>query len=145
MSEQTNEPMALDDVEEVAIASSAKDNDGVPYCTVHHCRMKLTSGAAKTRGKDYYKCPVPKCDETGIKVRTPIETIVPPSPHKCPRCSSDKKPVYLERDKSRSTVTGIVLVCPECGYRGPMLASPQLEAARLTHGVRRQPENIGDR
>ncbi len=126
-----DEPMMLDDMNDNPVADEVnpKDIDGVPYCRTHHCRMKVASGAGKTKGKDYYKCPGSRCDETGVKIRSRVETVVPPAAHECPRCGTEKKPVYLVRDESRSTSTGIVMVCPECEYRGPMLATPQLEAA----------------
>lgn len=133
----------LDD--EPIIEAPAKDVDGVPYCVKHHCRMILSSGAAATKGKDYYRCPVNGCEERGIKIRTIKEVIVPKNPVSCPRCSTDEKPVYCEKDKRYSTPMGVVLSCRSCGWKSPMFAVPQLEASRLAAQPKPVIAGVGDR
>lgn len=133
----------LDD--EPVLDVPAKDVDGVPYCVKHHCRMVLSSGAAASKGKDYYKCPVDGCQERGIRIRTIKEVIVPKSPEACPRCSVDGKPVYCERDKRFSNSMGVVLTCKSCGWKSPMRAVPQLEAARLASQPKPFVAGVGDR
>lgn len=117
------------------------DLDGIPYCRKHHCRMKLTSGAAKSRGKDYFRCQVDGCTETGVRIRAIRDTVVPASPQMCGRC---KTPTVCERHEQRSTGAMVVLCCPKCGWALPPLAVPQLAAVMES---RRQvrPPNIGDR
>lgn len=151
----SNGPMDFESVGEVQSSGSAgsatttsingsKDVDGVPYCRIHHCRMKSRSGATKTKGKDYYSCPVDGCEERGIRIRS-ITNIVPPNPLPCPRCSTEKRPVYCERDQRRSTATGVVLVCPECQWNAGMFAVPQLEAMRLARRSDHIETGVGDR
>lgn len=138
------EPMMLDDavVSEPAIVT--KDVDGVPYCAKHHCRMEQKSGGKKGSAAAYFGCPVPGCTETAKRIKTSRETVVPSSPQLCPRCSTDKKPVYCERDNGVSTAASVVLKCPECGWKSNALAVPQLAAAMSAN---RKPHihNIGDR
>jgi len=139
--------IGLDDGEGVAItAAPRRDVDGVPYCAKHHCRMKMASGAGKTTGKDYYRCPVPECTERGVRIRTIREQIIPAQPLKCPRCSKDESIVYCEADLGRSTSVGVVLKCPHCGYSPGMFVRPQLEAERLS-GAKRNEDvpGVGDR
>ena len=148
---EANGPMDFESVGEMQqpvapqdVNGNGKDVDGVPYCRIHHCRMKSRSGAAKSKGKDYYACPVDGCEERGIRIRS-VATIVPPSPLPCPRCATDKKPVYCERDPKRSTATGVVLVCPKCRYNAGMYAVPQLEAMRLARRHEEVIDGVGDR
>src|SRR5512137_2557203 len=68
----------------------AKDQDGVPYCLKHHCRMKSSSGGKKGSVAAYYSCPVPGCDHKAKRIRTVKESIVPPAPLACPRCARNK-------------------------------------------------------
>ena len=46
----------------------AKDEDGVPYCAKHHCRMKMSSGGKAGSPVAYYKCPVDGCEEKGKRM-----------------------------------------------------------------------------
>lgn len=131
----------LDDEPTNGTQENQSDLDGIPYCRKHHCRMKLASGAAKSRGKDYYRCQVDGCNETGVRIRTIRDTIVPSSPQYCARC---KTPTVCERDPRRSTGTMVVLACPACGWSLPPLAVPQL-AAFMERGQKAPVPNIGDR
>lgn len=134
----TQEPMGLDDHVEPAVA---KDLDGIPYCRKHHCRMTQTSGGAKGSRKAYYKCPVAKCDETGVRIKTTIEGLVPKDPVECPRCK-----VVCERDVKRSTPASVVLSCPECNWGSPAFASPQFAAAHMgRRSVLQHEANVGER
>jgi len=123
-----------------------RDNDGIPYCRKHHCRMKRASGGKKNSATKYYSCPVPDCEERGQVVRTPHERVVPPAPLACPRCSKHGKEVFCERDR-HATPMAVVLKCPACGWKSNALASPQLAALHASH-VQRRPkpeEELGAR
>lgn len=138
-------PMALDDSVEEIENVPAKDNDGIPYCRVHHCRMKYSSGGKKNSPTAYYSCPVPKCDEKQQIIKTANVGVVPPQPQPCPRCSRDKKPVYCERDAHASTAASVVLKCPDCGWKSNAMVVPQLAAALAARKPSIAVENIGDR
>ncbi len=152
MNDETNGSMGLDD--DVAPAESektvAKDNDGVPYCRVHHCRMKAYSSGRKGSQTTYYKCLVSKCDETAKMIRTRNENIVPKDPLVCPRCSGGaadaKKSLPCERDDKASTAAMVILKCPVCGWKSNGLAVPQFAATMLgRRSTRRVDSMIGDR
>jgi len=128
-----------------AEAAAGKDQDGVPYCVTHHCRMKVASGGRKESATAYYACPVPGCDAKAKMIKTKREQIVPPQPQRCPTCSTAKAPVYCARDDKISTPAMSVLVCPECGWRSTGLARPELVAAHEQQRKRRQPEELGAR
>lgn len=123
---------------DVEVKKPAKDADGVPYCVVHHCRMKQYSGKQRT---GYYKCPVPGCEETGKMIKSHTKA-VPPLPLACPRCSKDK-PVYCERDKRLSSQAMTILRCPRCGWKSNAMARPELVAA--TRRGKRDVEELGAR
>lgn len=128
-------PQALD---------TGKDVDGIPYCRKHHCRMKLTSGGRKNGPTAYYKCPVPRCNETAQKIKTSREGVVPRQPLACPRCSQDKQ-VYCEKDDTASTAASVVLKCPSCGWKSSAFVKPHLAAAQLDRGRRTPTVGVGDR
>lgn len=123
----------------------AKDADGIPYCVLHHCRMKQVSGGKKGSGAAYYACPVPNCEQTAKRVKTNSPGIVPPNPVTCQRCSTDRKPVFCERNPRRSTAAHSVLSCPECGWSSTAMVRPELVAAELTRRNRMPAEEIGRR
>lgn len=123
----------------------AKDNDGIPYCRKHHCRMKRASGGKKGSPTVYYSCAVAGCDERGQKVKVPNERIVPTAPLACPRCSKDGKPVYAERDQKNSTAMAVVLKCPSCGWKSNAMAAPQFAAMQSSRRNGMPSANIGDR
>jgi len=118
---------------------NARDNDGVPYCRKHHCRMRVVSGAGKTRGKDYLACPVEGCDERGTKIRNATDRMVPSSPVMCPRCQC-----ACVRHDRLSDHAGVVLVCPKCKFSPGKFALPQLEVARQVPR-RADVPGVGDR
>lgn len=113
---------------------SAKDLDGIPYCVDHHCRMVRVSGGKKGAPLSYYKCPVPKCGCTAQVIRTKRESVVPSEPITCPHCSTraKKKPICI-RNKELSSHGGVVLQCPECGWRTNKLPDARLAAMQLDH------------
>lgn len=140
-----HETMQLDDSVTDQDIGPAKDLDGIPYCRVHHCRMDQASGGRKDSPTAYFACPVPECKETGQRIKTPRESIVPRSPLACPRCSKQESPVYCERDTKCSTAASVILKCPDCGWKSNAMAVPQLAAA---HFARRHTEitaGVGDR
>ena len=146
MANSENQPIGLDDEAEVEAAPlTPKDNDGVPYCRKHHCRMKYSSGGKKGSPTAYYSCPVPKCGETAQKIKTPDERVVPARPQACPRCSKGKKEVYCERDGHASAAGRVVLKCPLCGWKSAALAVPQLAAHYFARRPATPAESIGDR
>lgn len=141
---KTESPMALDDSLDTGAAAPTKDNDGVPYCQVHHCRMKQTSGGKKESVVAYYSCCVKGCDEKAKMIKTSNPGVVPPQPLCCPRCKPDQ---ICERDKDASTAASVILRCPRCSWKSGAMPVPQLAAA---HFAARKPSrerepNIGDR
>lgn len=126
--------------------NAAKDEDGIPYCSVHHCRMKASSGPNKNSpNKSHYKCPIRKCDEKGERIKKGPKGIVPAQPQQCPRCSTPKKPVYCQRDTTVSTAASVILKCPDCNWKSNALAVPQLAAAHLASRGRAPVEELGRR
>ena len=127
-------------------ADSGKDADGIPYCRVHHCRMKRYSGGKKGSPTIYYKCAVKECNCTAQIVKTRREGVVPPTPVCCPRCSTSKAPVVCERNDALSRATCVIVQCPSCGWKSGAMALPQL-AAQHGDGRLRKPEAslLGDR
>lgn len=123
---------------------AAKDEDGIPYCQVHHCRMKRVSGGKAGSRLSYYKCPVPGCECRAQMIRTRRESVVPPNPIACPRCSTDKKKVICVRNESLSNAAAVVLQCPSCGWKSNKLAMPNL-AAQHHLARRKEVAGIGDR
>lgn len=138
--------MSLDDNPEPVEVMPAKDNDGVPYCRKHHCRMKAKSSGSQGSPTTYYGCPVPKCKETAQKIRTNNSNVVPSAPQKCSRCSKPKKAVFCERDNDSSTAASVILKCPKCGWKSNALAVPQIAAAHFARSSSVIPESmVGDR
>ena len=125
--------------------ATPKDVDGVPYCSTHHCRMKRKSGGRRGSETTYYGCPVPKCKENAQMIRTKRESVVPPNPVSCPRCSTEKKPVICERDEALSKSAFVILKCPSCNWRSNALAVPSLAAQHERTRKRVKPEEIGAR
>lgn len=143
-----NEPLGLDDEPQASADNQqpAKDNDGIPYCRSHHCRMKQTGGGRKGSRTAYYACPVKGCEEKQQTIRTVRPGVVPPQPLACPHCRRRKQAVYCERDPERSTAAMVILRCPQCGWKSSGFAVPQLAAAHFARGPEREPEpGIGAR
>ena len=107
--------------------------------------MKQYSGGKKGNPKAYYKCSVSKCEETATMIKTRRESVVPPTPVTCPRCSTDKKPVYCSRNKKRSTGAYVILTCPDCQWNSNSLALPMLAAQHYESRQRAVVPMIGDR
>jgi hypothetical protein len=147
---ETKTPPAVRELEKPAadelVSPVDRDNDGIPYCRKHHCRMKRASGGKKNSPTKYYSCPVPHCEERGQVVRTPHERVVPPAPLACPRCSRRGEEVFCERDL-KATAMAVVLRCPACGWKSNAMASPQLAAMHAAQVQRRTKpeEEIGSR
>lgn len=134
-----------DEPQESKAKKEAADNDGVPYCVDHHCRMKVSSSAKSTR---YFKCPVPKCENRGKALKLRVETVVPATPTHCPRCSTKKKKVFMVRCDRVSDSIRVTLRCPECQEAGSAQAVPQLasEAAwRRAGSPKSSSPDLGDR
>ena len=128
--------------------SVPRDVDGVPYCQQHHCRMRPYSGGKKGSNTTHYKCSVAGCDETAKMIRTSRESVVPPDPVPCPRCSTEKKPVICSRNQKLSTAAYVILECPECTWRTNAMASPHLVAQEMdarSRSTRVGSPGIGDR
>lgn len=101
-----------------------KDQDGVPYCVKHHCRMKQTSGGKKGSVAAYFACPVAGCEEKAkrIKISRPI---IPNEPHACPRCASLSPRPIMERNARLSNAMYTILQCPTCGHKSAPMARPE--------------------
>lgn len=143
MAEQ--KPMMLDDTVDETDGQSAKDNDGIPYCRKHHCRMQNSSGGKKGSRTKYYSCPVSGCEEKQQVIKTERPSVVPANPQECPRCSK-KQPVYCERDQDASTAASVILKCPDCGWKSTAMVVPQLAAAHFANRRKVAIEHgVGDR
>jgi len=105
---------------------AAKDADGVPYCRLHHCRMKRVSGGKKGSPTVYYQCPVEGCQCKAQMIRTKRESVVPPNPVCCPKCSTEQDPVICERSERHSRSTAVVVQCPKCNWKSNMMPVPML-------------------
>lgn len=128
--------------------ATGRDADGVPYCPVHMCRMLMTSGQG-AKGKDYYKCRVPRCPETGQRVRVE-ERFVPDQPNMCPRCKDADGQTYVAREysKKRSTNEFAIMACPRCGEESGPIPLPkfaQVMENQRKRGGRMPVAGIGDR
>jgi hypothetical protein len=145
---ETNGMTLDDEIDSTAAPTTPKDVDGIPYCTVHHCRMKQSSGGKKDSPTVYYKCPVKGCKAEAKCVKTRQEGVVPPQPLPCPRCSKSNNDIYCERDDKVSTAGRVILKCPDCGWKSNALVDPRLAAAQLSHRERKveaTAAGVGDR
>ena len=139
-----------------------KDNDGVPYCADHHCRMTQRSGGSGSA--KYYKCPAKGCDQTAKKIKLGHPNVVPSRPMVCPVCSKiktkDGKPVrtkkgeqiyeeshYLTRDGNLSTSAMVVLKCKRCNFTSQHHPTPAFADAHMRHREeqKKQREKIDQR
>lgn len=139
MANESQTMLDEDALGEVAVTVPAKDNDGVPYCPTHHCRMVMASGAGATKGKDYYRCKVDECKETGIRVRT-TKNVVPDQPQKCAKCGT-----VCKANSKLSNHAAVVLSCPECGWSLPPIVRPGYAAMEERRYVREPVADIGSR
>lgn len=101
-----------------------KDQDGVPYCVKHHCRMKQTSGGKKGSAAAYFACPVGGCDEKAKRIKT-SRPIIPAEPHACPRCAKVSPRPIMERNARLSNAMYTILQCPHCGHKSAPMARPE--------------------
>lgn len=101
-----------------------KDEDGVPYCVKHHCRMKQYSGSKKGSSVAHYSCPVDGCTEKSKRIKT-SKPIIPAEPHVCPRCSSIKPRPIMERNARLSNAMYTLLQCPCCGHKSAPMPRPE--------------------
>lgn len=126
-------------------ADNGKDENGVPYCAKHHCRMKLMSGGKKGAKAAYYACPVSACEERGKRIKTTRESSIPADPQCCPHCKDEKgKPIVLERSYRLSRPFYTILVCSRCQFKSQPMPRPEFVASE--HRFRRQPvPDIGAR
>lgn len=123
-------------------ADNGKDQDGVPYCVRHHCRMKHASSGRKGSKVAYYKCPVKGCDETAKRIKTGREQSIPTEPRCCGRCVDGKgDPVVMERDDRLSKPFYSILRCPACQAKTEPLPRPEFVAS---HGVARRRQHVPD-
>lgn len=124
-----------------------KDNDGTPYCSTHHCRMKTASGGKKGSPVRYVQCPVPGCETKEKMVKTVNPGVVPATPLQCPRCERSNRQVFCEHDASHSTAASVILKCPRCQWRSTALVVPHLAAMQLAarQRGRHSVADLGDR
>lgn len=114
-----------DDLEEQARPAAApKDDDGVPYCPKHHCRMRQTSGGKAGSPVAYHKCPVEGCEEKAKRVKS-ARPVIPAEPLYCPRCSGVRPQPVMERDPKVSTQMYTILKCPCCSHKSSPLPRPE--------------------
>jgi len=117
-----------DDFEEtpkqVEAVTVDRDEDGVPYCVKHHCRMKQTSGGKKGSPAAYFACPVDGCTEKAKRIKTK-KAIIPSEPHLCPRCVNVSPRPIMARDDKLSNAMYSILKCPCCGYKTAPMPRPE--------------------
>lgn len=101
-----------------------KDEDGVPYCVKHHCRMVRVSGGKKGSPVDYYACPVSGCDEKAKRIKG-ARAVIPNDPQLCPRCHSVSPRPVMERDPKLSNMMYSILKCPCCGHKSAPMPRPE--------------------
>jgi hypothetical protein len=105
-----------------------KDEEGIPYCVKHHCRMKQVSGGKKGSAIAYFACPVDGCTEKAKRIKT-TKSIVPAEPHLCPRCTSVSPRPIMERDQKLSNGFYTILKCPCCGHKSAPMPRPEFVAS----------------
>lgn len=110
-----------------ASPAAPKDDDGVPYCAKHHCRMKQTSGGKAGSPVAYHACPVDGCEEKAKRVKTARPSI-PAEPLLCPRCAGINPRPIMERDAKVSTQMYTILKCTCCGHKSQPMPRPEFVA-----------------
>ena len=88
--------------------AAGKDEDGVPYCVKHHCRMVQTSGGKAGSPVSYHKCPVEGCEEKAKRIKS-AKPVIPADPLLCPRCAGLSPCPVMERDATASNSMYTVL------------------------------------
>lgn len=104
-----------------------KDEDGVPYCVKHHCRMKQTSGGKAGSPVSYHKCPVEGCEEKAKRIKG-ARPVIPAEPLLCPRCAGITPRPVMGRDPKTSTAMYTILKCPCCGHKSSPMPHPDFVA-----------------
>lgn len=130
-------------IDQSAPVPTPKDENGIPYCLKHHCRMKQISGGKKGAPAAYFSCPVDGCEETAKRIKTANESSIPAEPQCCPRCSKGDKRVVLERSQKHSTGYYSILAC-SCGFKSSPMPRPEFVAVQRM-AKRAAVENIGSR
>jgi len=125
-------------------AQVAKDEDGVPYCAKHHCRMKIYSSGKAGSPVAYYKCPVDGCEETGKRIKTAAAKI-PAEPLKCHRCAGVTPQPVMERDATASNAMYTILKCPVCNHKSGAMPRPEFVASHERNRKQLQAVDIGAR
>ena len=152
MAKQTTAPQTDfdDDLEEQTRPAAqestpvAKDEDGVPYCAKHHCRMKMSSGGKAGSPVAYYKCPVDGCEEKGKRIKAAAAKI-PAEPLKCHRCAGLNPQPVMERDASSSNAMYTILKCPVCNHKSGAMPRPEFVASHERNRKQVQVADLGAR
>ena len=109
--------------------TTPKDDDGVPYCAKHHCRMRQVSGGKAGSGVAYHKCPVDGCEETAKRIKaTKPAAVIPSEALLCARCSGLTPRPIMERDAKVSSLMYTILKCPVCGHKSQPMPRPEFVA-----------------
>lgn len=122
----------------------AKDEDGVPYCAKHHCRMQQYSGSKAGSPVSHYKCPVDGCGETGKRIKAAAAKI-PAEPLKCHRCAGLNPQPIMERDPKSSTPMYTILKCPICNHKSGAMPRPEFVASHERNRKQAAVADIGAR
>lgn len=125
-------------------AAPGKDDDGIPYCVKHHCRMKQVSGGKKGSSVAYYACPVDGCQEKAKRIKWK-KAIVPLEPHLCPRCTNVSPRPIMERDAKLSNGFYTILKCPTCGHKSAPMPRPEFVASHAAARGQVPTEDLGAR
>lgn len=125
-------------------SAAPKDDDGVPYCAKHHCRMKQTSGGKAGSPVAYHKCSVEGCEETAKRVKS-ARPVIPAEPLLCHHCSGVSPRPIMERDPKASTLMYTILRCPCCGYKSSPLPRPEFVASHAQSRGKIPVEDLGGR
>jgi hypothetical protein len=129
---------------EAALPNVAKDEDGVPYCAKHHCRMKISSSGKAGSPVAYYKCPVDGCEETGKRIKAAAAKI-PAEPLKCHRCAGLTPQPVMERDLKSTTPMYTILQCPVCKHKSGAMPRPEFVASHERNRKQLHVPDIGAR
>lgn len=104
-----------------------RDDDGVPICPVHVCRMVAKSSGPKGSRKAYYGCRVDGCKERNAKIRDTRDQW-PKQETLCSKCQTPMEyHIEVAKQLQGASKARLPLKCPKCGSTAEM-TDPRLQS-----------------